>query len=130
MRSVLILLLAIGLISCDSGDSGPPQLDGQYQIQYELTGTRTTIEMDLIEENGSISGDGSITIEDLDTPEARTGNISVSGSHDHPDLSLEITVLETGSVSTYAGEVQSEDRATGTLTTPDGTNLEVPLERP
>lgn len=125
-----ILLLAILLTGCGvfGSDDGPPELSGTYEIVVSQDGARATYDMDLTEQNGSISGDGDFTLENLNGPEARTSALSISGTHDHPDVDLEMTILETQATTRFDGNVDSKSKVSGTLTLANGNTIETTME--
>lgn len=135
-RFLSVLLLSIVLSGCGvfgSDDSPAPNLDGTYQTGYATPQVNTTLQMTLSEQYPEISGDGTISVEDRDSPRIQEWDVSISGTHDHPNLSLELDVPE--SVARFQGkfrfegEVLSEDLVRGTLTTPDGLTFEVEMSR-
>lgn len=86
----LALLLAFSLPACDSADPLPPPpppsvptLTGQYLGTQTLQGATFTMEMQLIENNGVVNGNGTITF-------AGPTAFSATGTYNFPNVALTI----------------------------------------
>jgi len=118
-RFFVIAFLVATLVGCDSGgDSGPPLVDGNYEIVATDASNdqKATYDVGLSEDGeGAVTGSGTLVLEDMQSTEARTSGVSVTGGHDHPDVSLQLSIEETGAVTTFEGTLEDGD-ASGTLT--------------
>lgn len=77
MRYTLPLLLCLFLVACDSSDGGTPVVTGTYA--GSTAGGSTSVSMALTEDEfGNVAG----------TLTYGTDNISVTGRHEHPALTL------------------------------------------
>lgn len=134
MKRLLFLSFLVLIVSpgCDSGSDGPPQLDGDYTLETQDAVATYTFEVTLNESNQSLSGNGTLTIEDRGSPQAATLDLDVEGSHDHPSARIEMIVLdvETNDRITLDGEVSDgAERISGTLTFPNGSQQQVTMRR-
>lgn len=134
MKRLLFLpLLVLVLFSgCDSGSDGPPQLDGEYTLETQGGEATYTFEVTLNESDQSLSGNGSLTIEDQGSPQAATSDLDVDGSHNHPSARVEMIAVdtETNDRTILDGEVSDgAERISGTLTFPNGTQQQVTMRR-
>ena len=128
----LLFLALILFTGCDSGSSGPPMLDGDYTLETQGGGAAYTFEITLSESNQSLSGNGTLTVEDQDSQQAATSDLDVDGSHDHPSARIEMVAVdtETNDLTTLDGEVSDDaERISGTLTFPSGTQQQVTMRR-
>jgi len=130
-RLLLSLLVAVTLTGCDAlgGDDAPPKLNGPYEITTQDGSAELTFDLDLSESKNEISGSGLFVVENPDTPEAATSDIEVSGTHDHPDvqIDMELTDLDVPDVSFDGSLNGGGDKAEGTMTFPDGDQQDVVL---
>lgn len=126
IKHLVPFLLMFALVGCDSS-SAPPTLDGDFEIETLGGGSEYTFSMSLGEEDGDVSGSGTLTIEDQTSTQARTLDLIVTGTHDHPDLELTISTSE-GDKSRFDGTLEDDaERASGTLTFPNGRQQQVTL---
>lgn len=127
IASILLLIVAFG---CDSGGSGPPSLSGDWTLQTQGGGSTYTYDLSITEGSQNLSGTGSLTIEDQDSPQAATFNVTeIRGTHDHPDVQMEIDT-DDGSTSRFDGTVEDGgERMTGTLTFPSGAQQQVTIRK-
>jgi hypothetical protein len=130
-RTLLFLACLAGLAAvygCDSEPKGPPGLASEYVLNTVAQGSEITYELDVSQGNGNdVSGDGTLTIEDQDSPEAATFDVSVSGTYRHPSVELEFK-QEDGPTSRFAGNVGEQATSIeGTLTFPNGAQQEVTM---
>ena len=134
MKRLLFLsfLVLIVFPGCDSGSDGPPQLDGDYTLETQGGEATYTFEVTLNESDQSLSGNGSLTIEDQGSPQAATSDLDVDGSHNHPSARVEMIAVdtETNDRTILDGEVSDgAERISGTLTFPNGTQQQVTMRR-
>lgn len=115
-------------------DESLPVLDGQYEIKTiaKLDGVEEssifTYEIEVSESTRKISGLGDLTIESKETPDASTYDLEVEGSHDYPDVRIEIRSSDSNNTYVDVFEGTSEngvDRLEGTFTFDDGTQQTV-----
>ena len=112
------------------GSDRPPKVDGSYQIETVGGGATYSYSLDLSETGEGVDGSGTLVIEDQGSQRAQSYDLDVSGSHDHPSVALEI-VAETGETARFDGEFdEAADRASGTLTFPQGGQQDVTMRRP
>ena len=132
MRRALFLFLLVFTISgCDSlggNDDSPPTLDGAYEIETQNAGADITYDLDLSESDNDLSGTGLLIVEDPSSQQAITSDLSISGSHDHPDVQISIEIEDTDATNSLAGTASDDgDRVEGTLTLADGSQQDVVL---
>lgn len=126
-RFLLCLALPVLLGGCDlvGGDSAPT-LDGPYQIKTLAQGSEFTFDIVLGESDGSLSGPGTLTIGDVDSPDATTYDLNVSGMHEHPDVHVEMELTAFTQQVNFDGTSQDDaSRVRGTLTFPEGNQQDV-----
>jgi hypothetical protein len=129
-RFLVYTLFVLVLTGCDAfgGDDGPPVLDGPYEITTQNEGADLTLDLDLSETDNDLSGTGLLIAEDPNSSQAITSDLDISGTHNHPDVQIEMVVEETDATVSFDGNASDNgERANGTLTFADGTQQEVVL---
>lgn len=129
LRIALILLLIVAF-GCDSGDSGPPSLSGDWELRTQINEVNLTYDLSITEESQNLSGTGTLTVEDQNSSQAATFDVTaIRGTHDHPSVDIEVDT-EDGSTSQFDGTVEGGgERMTGTLTFPSGEQQEVTIRK-
>lgn len=121
-------LLVFAICACDSGGSNsPPSLDGPYEIQTQIDGSDVTYDLDLKESDDNLSGSGLLIVEDPNSPRAVTVDLNISGSHNHPDVNIQMDVQNGGTISFDGTSGEDGERVGGTLTLANGDQQDVVL---
>jgi len=125
-RFFSVLVLSILIAGCGLfGDDGPPSMNGRYRTVTQNQGVTATFSLRLSEESNDLSGSGQLTLEDQDSRDAQTFDLSASGEHDHPDVRLKMETGE-GDVTRLDGTANDDvTRIKGTMTFPNGLQKEV-----
>jgi hypothetical protein len=83
----LVLLLAGFLTACDSSDPDPvqnnPALSGQWRGTATVQGSTLTVNLQIVENNGVVNGNGTITL-------ANPVAVSATGTYNFPSVALTI----------------------------------------
>lgn len=126
-RLLLCLLLAASLVGCDVlGDDSSPTLDGPYQIKTLAQGSQFTFDVTLSESDDSLTGPGTLTIGDQDSEAASIFDLDVSGSHNHPDVHVEMKLTDLNQQVNFDGTTKDgASRVEGRLTFPEGNQQDV-----
>jgi hypothetical protein len=121
-RSVLWLVLALVIAAC-GGDNGPDpiQVEGTWSGTFKSGSLTGAVAMTLVEEDGDVSGDG--TIGSADDALA----VTLSGTFSEPNVSL--TVSAPGFEDMNLSGTVGETKLTGTLNGSGFTNATVTLTR-
>ncbi len=111
LTTVLIILLGIASARCDSAEDPPPALQGRFE------GTFTYIaEPGPFSPGGPVSQPWVLTLQE-DTRGGVTGTgrldktpITVTGTHDHPDVTLEFTDDQAAFAGRFTGTLSRDGR--------------------
>lgn len=121
-------LLFVLLVGCSIfGSESEPELAGTYEITTQRARSVATFDLDLSESGQEIDGTGTLTLEDTESTEAATYELVISGEHEYPDLFLQLVTERTRDHTIFEATVQSSDRAEGTITFPNGTQMQTVL---
>ncbi len=107
-----VLLFGILLVGCDSAEDPPPELQGRYDGTFTYTappgpfsggGEVSESWVLMLEEQagGDISGAGNLGD---DFP------VTVTGTHDHPDVTLEFTDSQNAFAGRFTGRLSDDGR--------------------
>lgn len=123
-------LLIFALTGCGvfGSDDGPPVLDGPYEIKTQNEGADVTFDLNLSETDNEFTGTGLLISEDPSSSRAITSDLDISGTHNHPDVQINMLVEDTNATVSFDGNADDNgERVSGTLTFVDGTQQEVVL---
>ena len=132
MRYAGLLLAALVLVSCDTNSSSG--VNGAYTLVANHQNTSYTMNLDLSTSGTDVSGEGTLELGAATAARAlkshNDSDVSVTGTHTPPSLTLEITVQSNSDLYEFDGTAQSGPSSfRGDLRFPEGFSKEVTLRR-
>lgn len=116
-----LLLLVLLSFGCGDGLAPPADVQGTWTAEFGLPGP--SIELDLRQLDGTVTGSGTYAIE-----AGRSGTLVVSGSYAWPRITLSIA-YDYGRAETYTGTVLDSRHMTGIMADGAGRAFELTFHR-